>query len=63
MPLLHLRITNELAERLDERRKNADLNVSSFVRRAIETELDRPTSEPAPTRHAPVLFTPKMETR
>jgi len=61
--LLHVRISNALAARLDERRQNACLNVSAFVRRAIELELDRSANEPVPARHAPVLFVPKQETR
>jgi hypothetical protein len=46
--LLSVRIPNELAERLDERRRNADLNVSGFVRRIIERELDRPVLDAEP---------------
>jgi hypothetical protein len=61
--LLSVRIPNELAERLDERRRNADLNVSAFVRRVIERELDRPVLDAVPERRsasAPaVLFTPR----
>jgi Ribbon-helix-helix protein, copG family len=57
--LLSVRIPNELAEKLDERRRNADLNVSGFVRRIIERELDRPVLDAEPetqSRRHPVLI-------
>jgi post-segregation antitoxin (ccd killing protein) len=50
--LLHVRIPNELAERLEDQRSNRCVNVSALVRRAIERELERPDT---PTSHAPVL--------
>jgi hypothetical protein len=63
--LLHVRIPNELEERLDERRRNADLNVSAFVRRVIERELDRPVVEAEPERRsvslAPVLVATRKQ--
>jgi predicted transcriptional regulator len=55
--LLHVRIPNALAERLDEQREKSCINVSALVRRAIERELERPTENPQPlTSRAPVLI-------
>jgi len=60
MTLLSIRVHFELAQALEERRKKADLNVSSFCRRAIERELARPVFDAEPERrqqsHQPVLI-------
>jgi post-segregation antitoxin (ccd killing protein) len=60
---LTIRIPVETAQVLAERKQNHALNISAFVRRAIERELARPIADAEPERHAPVLFTPKRETR
>ena len=63
MPILHIRIPDNLARALEDRRQNADLNVSAFCRRAIERELVRPVVDAEPERRAlspaPVLVAQK----
>jgi post-segregation antitoxin (ccd killing protein) len=53
---LTIRIPSELAQQLEQRRQNADLNVSAFCRRAIERALADATPAPART---PVLIAQK----
>jgi post-segregation antitoxin (ccd killing protein) len=63
---LSIRIPDELAQVLAERKERLSMNVSAFVCRAIRNELARPVLDAEPeerrsTSAPAVLFTPRKQ--
>jgi hypothetical protein len=63
MKTLSVRLPDDLAQDLNERKLRDSLNVSAFVVRALRNEFERGSQTVRPRSAAPVLFTPVKETR